>query len=151
MDIELAEGWDGGAEPVQAAFVLMSPLDDPGLHLRILAQIAGRVDREDFMEAWLSASNHQELKEAILRDDRLLTLTLEPDTPSAALIGRALKDILLPEGTLLALVRRGPEVVIPRGATVLERGDRLTIIGKPADLDALGERFKQRPPSPKLP
>jgi len=44
---------------------------------------------------------------------------------------------------LIALVRRGPEVVIPRGATVLERGDRLTIIGEPAGLDELGERFKE--------
>jgi len=144
MDVELPGGPDGQPEPVQAAFFLMSPLDDPGLHLRILAQIAGRVDKEDFMDAWLSASNHQKLKEAILRDDRLLTLTLDPGAPSGTLIGRALKDILLPEGTLIALVRRGPEVVIPRGATVLERGDRLTIIGEPAGLIALGERFKQQ-------
>ena len=143
MDVDLAEGQDGQSEPVQAVFFLMSPLDDPGQHLRLLAQIAGRVDKEGFMAAWLSASNHQELKEAILRDDRLLALTLEPGTPSASLIGRALKDILLPEGTLIALVRRGPEVVIPRGATVLERGDRLTIIGEPAGLDTLGERFKE--------
>jgi APA family basic amino acid/polyamine antiporter len=151
MDVELAEGRDGQSEPVQAVFFLMSPLKDPGQHLRILAQIAGRVDKEDFMEAWLSASNHQELKEAILRDDRLLSLTLEPGAPSATLIGRALKDIQLPEGTLIALVSRGPEVVIPRGGTVLERGDRLTIIGEPADLDALGERFKQQARSPELP
>ena len=144
MDVEVTEGGSHQSEPVQAVFFLVSPLDDPGRHLRILAQIAGRVDKEDFMEAWLSASNHQELKEAILRDDRLLTLTLEPGRPSAALIGRALKDILLPEGTLIALVRRGPDVVIPRGATVLERGDRLTIIGEPGGLDALGERFARR-------
>ena len=150
MDVELAEGRDGQFEPVQAVFFLMSPLDDAGRHLRILAQIAGRVDKEDFMESWLSASNHQELKEAILRDDRLLTLTLAPGTPSATLIGRALKDIVLPEGTLIALVRRGPEVVIPRGATVLEHGDRLTIIGEPAGLDALGGRFKQQALSPEL-
>ena len=142
MDVDLAKGQDGRSEPIQAVFFLMSPLNDPGQHLRLLAQIAGRVDEGDFMEAWLSASDHQELKEAILRDDRLLALTLEPATPSAALIGRALKDIPLPEGTLIALVRRGPEVVIPRGATVLERGDRLTIIGEPVGLGALEERFK---------
>ena len=142
MDVDLAEGRDGQPEPVQAVFFLMSPLDDPGQHLRLLAQIAGRVDEEDFMEAWLSASDHQELKEAILRDDRLLALTLEPGTSSASLIGRALKDIPLPEGTLIALVRRGPEVVIPRGATVLERGDRITIIGEPVGLGTLEERFK---------
>ena len=142
MDVGVAEGRDGETEPVQAVFFLMSPLDDPGQHLRILAQIAGRVDEEGFMEAWLSASNHQELKEAILRDDRLLALTLTPGTPSASLIGRALKDIPLPEGTLIALILRGAEVVIPRGATVLERGDRLTIIGEPAGLGALVERFE---------
>ena len=142
MDVDLAKGQDAQSEPVQAVFFLMSPLDDPGQHLRLLAQIAGRVDEAGFMEAWLSASDHQELKEAILRDDRLLALTLEPATPSASLIGRALKDIPLPEGTLIALVRRGPDVVIPRGATVLERGDRLTIIGEPVGLGALEERFK---------
>ena len=151
MDVDLAEGQHDHSEPVQAVFFLVSPLDDPGQHLRILAQIAGRVDREDFMEAWLSASDHQQLKEAILRDERLLTLTLKHGTPSASLIGRALKDILLTEGTLIALVRRGPDVVIPRGATVLERGDRLTIIGEPAGLKALGERFKQETPSQELP
>ena len=142
MDVDVAEGREGETELVQAVFFLMSPLDDPGQHLRILAQIAGRVDEEGFMEAWLSASNHQELKEAILRDDRLLALTLMPGTPSAPLIGRALKDIPLPEGTLIALVLRGPDVVIPRGATVLEPGDRLTIIGEPAGLGTLEERFK---------
>ena len=147
MDVDLAEGWDDQPEPVQAVFFLMSPLDDPGQHLRLLAQIAGRVDKEDFMNAWLSASNHQELKEAILRDERLLALTLVPGTPSASLIGRALKDIPLPEGTLIALVRRGHEVVIPRGATVLERGDRLTIIGEPVGLGTLAERFRTPAPT----
>jgi amino acid transporter/mannitol/fructose-specific phosphotransferase system IIA component (Ntr-type) len=150
MDVDLAEGYGDQSEPVQAVFFLVSPLDDPGQHLRILAHIAERVDREDFMEAWLSASNQQELKEAILRDDRLLTLTLEDGTPSESLIGRALKDILLSEGTLIALVRRGHDVVIPRGATVLQRGDRLTIIGEPAGLRALEERFKQQASSPEV-
>ena len=148
MDVEIAEGRHHESEPVQAVFFLVSPLDDPGRHLRLLAQIAGRVDKEGFMDAWLSASNHQELKEAVLRDDRLLTLTLKPGTPSESLMGRALKDIPLPEGTLIALVRRGSEVVIPRGATVLERGDRLTIIGEPAGLLALGERFARQTTSP---
>ena len=74
------------------------------------------------MYAWLSASNHQELKEGPYSvTTGLLTLTLKPGTPSESLMGRALKDIPLPEGTLIALVRRGSEVVIPRGATVKSR------------------------------
>ena len=141
MDVEIADSGDPQSEPVQAVFFLVSPLGDAGRHLRTLAQIAGCVDKDDFMKAWLSFSNHQELKEAVLRDDRMLTLTLEPGAPSASLIGRALKGIPMPDGTLIALVRRGPEMVIPRGATVLERGDRITIIGEPAGLGALRQRF----------
>ena len=46
MDVEITESPSHQPEPVQAVFFLMSPLEDPGRHLRILAQIAGRVDRE---------------------------------------------------------------------------------------------------------
>jgi mannitol/fructose-specific phosphotransferase system IIA component (Ntr-type) len=141
IDVEIAGGGDPLSEPVRAVFFLISPLDDPGQHLRILAQIAGCVDKENFMKTWLSASNHQELKEAVLRDDRMLTLTLESGAASAPLVGRALKDIPMPDGTLIAMVRRGPEMVIPQGATVLEHGDRITIIGEPAGLGAMRQRF----------
>ena len=148
MDVDVDVDFAGTAqerpEPVRAVFFLVSPEKNPGRHLRILAQIAGRVDKEDFMDAWLSASNHQELKEAVLRDERVLALTLEPDTPAASLIGLALKDLNMPEGTLIALVSRESEVIVPRGATVLEESDRLTVIGEPAGLKILGQRFKRR-------
>ena len=54
----------------------------------------------------------------------------------------------MPEGTLIALVSRELEVIVPRGATVLEEGDRLTIIGEPAGLTILGQRFKRRQSAP---
>ena len=95
------------------------------------------------MDAWLAASNQQELKEAVLRDDRLLTLTLEPGSAGASLVGLSLRKVDMPEGTLIALVRRGPEVIVPRGDTVLAQGDRLTIIGEPASLRVLSERFEE--------
>ena len=148
MDVDVDADFAGAAqkqpEPVRAVFFLVSPETNPGQHLRILAQIAGRVDKEDFMDAWLSASDHQELKEAVLRDERVLALTLEPDTPAASLIGLALKDLNMPEGTLIALVSRESDVIVPRGATVLEEGDRLTVIGEPDGLNILGQRFKRR-------
>lgn len=145
MDVDPASGpTEASPEPVRAVFFLVSPEADPGQHLRILAQIAGRVDREDFMEAWLSASDHQELKEAVLRDERVLALTLLANGPGGSLIGRALREVEMPEGTLIALVNREAEAIIPRGATVLEEGDRLTVIGEPAGLKILGRRYKRR-------
>lgn len=96
------------------------------------------------MEAWLSASDHQELKEAVLRDERVLALTLLANGPAGSLIGRALREVEMPEGTLIALVNREAEAIIPRGSTVLEEGDRLTVIGEPAGLKILGRRYKRR-------
>ena len=144
VDADFTEPAEEQPEPVRAVFFLVSPATKTGQHLRILAQIAGRVDRDDFMEAWLSASNHQELKEAVLREERVLALTLEPGTPAASLIGLALREVHMPAGTLIALVSREAEVIVPWGATVLAEGDRLTVIGEPAGLRMLGQRFKRR-------
>ena len=41
------------------------------------------------------------------------------------------KDLKLPEGCLVAMVRREGRVVIPRGSTEVEDKDLLTIIGEP--------------------
>ena len=116
-------------EPVRAVFFLISSESDPGQHLRILAQIARRVDQSDFMPAWLGAVSDEELKETLFRNERMLVMTLEPGRGSADLIGRTLKEVSLPVGTLLAMLRREDELVFPRGDTDLLEGDRLTVIG----------------------
>jgi APA family basic amino acid/polyamine antiporter len=146
MDIQTKKSTQDISEAVRAVFFLISPESNPGQHLRILAQIAGLVDREDFMDAWLSASDHQELKEAILRNERVLSLTLNSDIPAASLIGLSLKEISMPGGTLIALIRRGPEVIIPQGTTVLKENDRLTVIGESKSLKILAQRFKRKNP-----
>ncbi|MCH7491253.1 MAG: amino acid permease [Gemmatimonadetes bacterium] len=120
--------------PVHAVFVLVSGVSDPGRHLRILAHLAGRVELDDFIPQWLAAEDEQELKEILLRDDRFLSIEIKVGTPSEALIGRALKEIRMPEGSLIALIHRSGETLVPRGATVLRERDRLTVIGGPEGL-----------------
>jgi amino acid transporter/mannitol/fructose-specific phosphotransferase system IIA component (Ntr-type) len=128
-------------EPVHAVFFLVGPQRDPGRHLRILAQIARRVDQPDFMSEWLGARSSDQLKEAVFRNERLLIMTLEDGAGGAELIGSQLRDIAMPDGTLIAMIRRDEEVVIPKGNTVLERGDRLTVLGRPEGIAALRARF----------
>jgi amino acid transporter/mannitol/fructose-specific phosphotransferase system IIA component (Ntr-type) len=123
--------------PVRAVFFLVSGEADPGQHLRILAQLAGRVEDESFMPDWLACRHEQELKEALLRDDRFLSLKLRPGTKTEPLIGHALSQLQLPPGCLVALIRRYGEMIVPQGRTVLRDGDRLTIIGAPAGLRQL--------------
>jgi amino acid transporter/mannitol/fructose-specific phosphotransferase system IIA component (Ntr-type) len=127
--------------PIQAVFFLVSGETDPGRHLRILAQLAGRVEDESFMREWLEGRHEQELKETLLRDDRFLSLKLRPDTKTEPLIGHALNELQLPPGCLVALIRRYGEMIVPQGRTVLRDGDRLTIIGAPLGLRQLLDKY----------
>lgn len=129
--------------PVKALFFLVSGEDDPGQHLRILAHLAGRIEDEDFIEEWLGDETDQELKETLLRDDRFLSLEIKTGLKSERLIGAKLKELKLPEGILIALVRRYGTSFVPRGRTVLREGDRLTIIGAQIALAELAQEWKE--------
>lgn len=50
---------------------------------------------------------------------------------TSSIIGRSLQEIDLPESSLIASILRGNRVIIPRGGTVLEKGDRLVVITLP--------------------
>jgi len=139
VDVTDVHGVHAPDEPIHALFFLVSPEEDPKQHLRILAQIAERVDDEGFLTAWLGAGNEQVLKEILLEDERYLSLRLRPDGPGAGWIGRDLRDLDLPDGVLVALIRRHGRFLVPRGGTVLEAGDRLTIIGGEAEIRRLRE------------
>lgn len=119
---------------VYAIFFLISPDDNPQQHLRILAQIADRVEDDSFSEEWANANNHQELKEALLHDERFISITISNHCKTQSLIHIKLKDVHTPEGSLVALLQRGSQTIVPNGSTVLEEGDRLTIIGSPESL-----------------
>jgi APA family basic amino acid/polyamine antiporter len=122
---------------VKALFFLVSPEKDPTQHLRILAQIAGRVDDESFSGEWENAHNDQELKEALLHDERLLLVQINKHETSSFLINKALRDIKIPKGCLVAFLRREGETIVPNGNTVFKDGDHLTVIGDPQSLEEL--------------
>ncbi|MFW5951212.1 MAG: amino acid permease [Gemmatimonadota bacterium] len=126
---------------VRAIFFLVSPEEDAREHLNFLANLARRVDDDTFMPQWLAAENEQELKEALLHDERFLSLCIRGSGPSAKLIDREVREITLEEGALIVMVHRGEEVLIPRGRTRLQQGDRLTIVGDAETIRQLRRRF----------
>ena len=141
VESEAFPGEEEGGQNTHALFFLVSPEKESGLHLRILAQIASHVGEETFMSQWLAAKNEQDLKEILLRDEHFLSLHLRDTPEMAPLLGRALREIKLPEGTLVALIRRNGRTLIPRGGTVLKANDRLTILGEPSSIRALYRQY----------
>ncbi len=141
-DLELSP--DNPESIVTAIFFLISPKDDPGQHLRILAQIARRVDGDSFAEDWTSASGERGLKEALLKEEHFLYLALRAKSGTAELVGKSLREIHLPPGNLIPVIRRKGQNIIPRGDTVLQEGDRLTILGDPDDLKELRQKYSEK-------
>ncbi len=124
-----------------ALFFLVSPENNPGQHLRLLTQISRHVEEPEFALDWVGALDEQELKEILLRSDRLLTLWLDDKHRTRSLLGCSVSELSLPESVLIALVRRGEDVMVARGNTVLKSGDRITLIGDETDINDLYHRF----------
>jgi len=57
-------------------------------------------------------------------------LTVHPAAPAA---GRAIRDLSLPTDALIVIVRRGGASLVPRGGTVLEAGDEVTVLAPEAE------------------
>lgn len=132
-----------GEQSVHAIFFLVSLDSDPGQHLRILAEIATRVDEDDFMRDWVAASDEKELKEVLLRGEYFHLLALKTGTKTEHLVGHALREANLPHGILIAVIRRDGKNIIPQGDTMMLEGDYLTIIGNPDDLRQLRKRYEE--------
>ena len=58
------------------------------------------------------------------------------------LVGRPLRDLDLPESVMIVLIRRGGDVIYPRGYTELQIGDRLTLLGSVAAVHELQTRCR---------
>jgi CBS domain-containing protein len=59
------------------------------------------------------------------------TLVLAPDAP---VVGQAVRDLALPQGTLLVTIERTGQMLVPRGETVLAAGDQVTLFAPPQQL-----------------
>jgi cell volume regulation protein A len=64
-----------------------------------------------------------------------------PVPDASAVIGRALVELALPAGALVVLIRRGRGVIVPRGGTRIEAGDRLLVLAEPEALARVRERL----------
>jgi trk system potassium uptake protein TrkA len=49
-------------------------------------------------------------------------------TEGSPVVGKALRDIALPEDSLVASILRGDQPIVPRGTTVLQENDRLVVM-----------------------
>ncbi|MDX9771361.1 MAG: amino acid permease [Tenuifilaceae bacterium] len=126
---------------IRVFFLLLSPIDNPKLQLRLLSRIMDIVEREKFVETICDISNEREIKEYLLHNDRYITLELIGDSSTEDLIGKMLKEVRFPHDVLVAMVQRKEKIITPKGDTELEEGDIITIIGEPKGIKSLFMKY----------
>jgi APA family basic amino acid/polyamine antiporter len=129
------------AQIVAAIFFLISPLNNPSQHLRILARIAGRIDEESFEEEWKNAKSADEIRQTLTHDEKWISLVISGQNQTADLIGKKVMEANMPKNSLIAVIKRHGKSLIPKGDTVIKEEDRLTIIGDPESIRELEMRF----------
>lgn len=73
-----------------------------------------------------------ELEQTAGLDSQLVDLEVVPDS---AAIDKQIVELHLPEEVLIVLISREDAFIVPRGATVLHVGDRLLVLGPPAEIE----------------
>ncbi|MFN6192563.1 MAG: Trk system potassium transporter TrkA [Planctomycetota bacterium] len=63
----------------------------------------------------------------------------------AAPVGQAIKDLRMPQGTIVAAIDRDHEVIVPGGADVLRADDEMIVLGEPRALAAFEGRMGHAP------
>jgi trk system potassium uptake protein TrkA len=67
---------------------------------------------------------------------------VEEKLPAGArAVGMAVKDLALPDNSIIAAIIRRGDVVIPRGSTILEQGDEILAVVDPEGADQLAVLF----------
>lgn len=134
---------EGKDQKLHSIIFFVSSEANTGQHLRILAHIAEMVGSKNFLQRWNNAENDEELREILLRDERFIKITLSPDDKTQQYIGKMIKEISFPGQSLITIIRRGGDIKIPHGITVLQEGDELSIIGEIEDIDKLKNMLKK--------
>lgn len=76
----------------------------------------------------------------VMEQNRAEVMELEV-LPGSRAAGKAVRDLDLPRGSILAAFERGEEVGIPRGDTRIEAGDRLVVFALPEAVEATASYF----------
>ncbi len=120
-----------------AIIFLATPKDKPLLHMRIIGHLAELIEAEGFLDRWKNAKIEKAMKQVLLTDERFFNIRLIENTRAEDWIGKKIMELDLPGECLVTIIERNGEIIIPKGKTVLESRDILSILGYPKDIAEL--------------
>jgi amino acid transporter/mannitol/fructose-specific phosphotransferase system IIA component (Ntr-type) len=117
---------EGSDEIIYAVLILVGPKEDPGRHLRFLADLANRADAIDFTGEWRLFNEADQIRACFIRSGEVAEVTFG----NRELAGLRIRDVNMHERCLIAFMTREENMIVPHGDTILEIGDHLTLVGE---------------------
>lgn len=106
-------------------------------------KLVGLLRRTDLVRAYDAALTRREAKRHHEQETRLDAMTGSMTVneyiirPGAPCDGKMLSKAGFPQGCIIASLRRGREILIPRGDTILKAGDVLAVVATPESKDKM--------------
>lgn len=123
--------------------VLVDDEASPDRLMELLSRLNAVIRHTDFPEAWQKAEDEEELKSAFLgKGVQALTISIDGSGPAASLEGSTVRNVDLPEGSILALIQREGRLLVPHSDTQLQKGDEITLVAESNVIPQLNQRFK---------
>lgn len=117
--------------------ILLVPKEEEGLDIRLVGHLAEIVQSSDFQNRWLQSDNKKELRECLLTEGHFIHLKVKDSQLLRAFAGKAIRDINLPGTSLITIIYRGRELIIPHGNTIINGEDEFLMVGDPDDIKEL--------------
>jgi CIC family chloride channel protein len=121
----------------------------PVLENRDQRKLIGLIRRSDIVRAYniaiINRSHHQHKSEILklgkLDDSTFLHIEIAPD---AAVAGKRVNQINLPQECLIVSVQRGNKQHVVHGNTIIKAGDKITVFTKQDYMDAVRNRLTEK-------
>src|SRR5699024_7020770 len=100
-----------------AMIFLVSSENNSSQHLRFLAHIVEMADNKNFLKDWRNAENKTAIRQLMLRDERFISFTIRSSNRTKSMIGKQVKELDLPEESLISIIKCENDIKIPHGNT----------------------------------
>ncbi len=137
--VRVAHGIEVDGQRLRGVVVVVDDQRTSGRLLEVVSELTALLHERGVGRDWQQAADARALRQVLARD--VESLTVELDARRRELIDTPIRDLNLPDGSLVALIRRDGVTLVPNGQERLRVGDQVTFLAKGDAFRALAERL----------
>jgi basic amino acid/polyamine antiporter, APA family len=128
--------------------ILLDDKESSGRLLHLTSQLESSIHKEEFHEAWSNAESAEDIKKAMIQDIRTITIRIGKSGKSKSMLGKNAGEVELPKGSIIALIQRKGNYLVPTADLNLEEGDEVTIVSEKKAFNELTSKYMGPTKSP---